>query len=471
MTGALDLSTLTEKQLQALRLLISDDKTRIQLEGGSRSGKSHVICAWILLRAANYPGSAHLVARFVRAKAEKTIWMQTLLPMAKKLQEQGACKVNLSEMRIDFTNGSYVLVDGLEPSRIDGVLGAGYSTIFVNECNENGWGAIEQLFSRLTQTARRVKDGKPIVPKFITDLNPTAKNSWHYNLFHLKLDPRDMKPRPDGDKIVSLHFHPRDNIANLAEGYLETLESGGEDFQRRFLRGEYGSFEGLVYKLNPDVHIVDSFRIRERRGDVRLIRAVDFGFWPDPFVCLWICQDHITGHVIVYREWYQHKMLVRDHAKHIYRLSAEDLQGPPPVIPEDTDTFYEALRQGRYQKIESLYAATVCDHDREDRETLHAARIMTEPADKRKITGVEHLTELLSHSPGKKPVLLIHRSCTNLITEMESYRWKDPKEGAVNVKDRVTVGADDCLDSLRYGAMKLIPPRTADFNPIIGWFG
>lgn len=466
MTNALDLSTLTEKQITALRILTSDDKTRIQFEGGSRSGKSHIICAWILLRAANYADSAHLVARFVRAKAEKTIWTQTLLPMAKKLREQGACEINLTEMKIDFANGSYVLVDGLEPSRIDGVLGAGYSTIFVNECNENGWNAIEQLFSRLTQTATR-PDGKAIVPKFITDLNPTAKNSWHYRLFHLKLDPRDGSPRKDAPRIVHLHFHPRDNAANLADGYLETLQSGGEDFQRRFLHGQYGSHEWLVYKLD-EAHIIDHFQIRQRRGDVRLIRAVDFGFWPDPFVCLWICQDYITGHVIIYREWYMHKMLVRDHAKHIYKLSAEDLPSGPIPVPDDTEEFYAQLKRGAFQKIQSLYAATVCDHDREDRETLHAAGIMTEPADKRKITGVEHMTELMSFSEHKKPTLLIHRSCVNLITEMESYRWKDPKDGQTNVKDRVTVGADDCLDSARYGMMKLVPPRTAEFNPILG---
>lgn len=485
------------KQIDAWNNVLTNDSfTRIQFEGGSRSGKTFLICWWILKLADQYPGSRHLVARFARVKANGTIWQQTLLPMAKTLERYGAAKINYSNLRIDFLNGSYVVVDGLEPSRIEGVLGAEYSTVFINECNENKWGTIELLFSRLTQTCTKHSidkqgnflpdHGKPIIPKLITDLNPTTKTSWHYKLFHLKQDPVSQNPRPDAKNITYVHFRPSDNIKNQAKGYIETLESGSEQFRKRFLYGEYGSFEGLVYtEFNPDVHVIDHYELpqKNRRGNYTFGRAIDFGFWPDPFVCLWFCHDIAQGKVIIYREWYQRKVIVRDHAKHIYRLSYEDLpeedkkkfhsllsgmNGKDDPFG-DTDDFYHLLKRGRMKIIQNQYDFTVCDHDSEDRATLHAALIETESADKRRHIGFEHVSELLSHSEHKRPTLYVTRDCTNTITEFESYRWAAEKDDDKKKKDRATANGDDhAMDALRYGMMKLIPPSKGDLNVFIG---
>ena len=249
----LDLTTLSDRQREGLQILNDPDLTRVQFYGGARSGKTHVLVAWIIMRALVYPGSRHLIARYARAKAKQTIWQQTLLPMIKPLVKEGVCTVRQSSdnLSVLFKGGGYILIEGLEPARLDGVLGAEYATVYVNEANENKWKAIELLFSRLNDTSKR-SDGRQIVPKFVCDLNPTTRMEWPYVYFHEKSDPESPDPNEripvkNPRNLATLWFHPKDNTENLAGGFLRSLEAGSEAFRRRFLYGEFGDLEGRIF--------------------------------------------------------------------------------------------------------------------------------------------------------------------------------------------------------------------------------
>lgn len=459
--------------MEGLKLLNDKSKTIIQFRGGSRSGKSHLIAVWIFLRMLYYPGSSHLCARFVRARARQTVWAQTILPMAKMFQRAGLCTIHDSntEMSVRMYNDSFLLIDGLEPSRIDGVLGSERGTIWLNECNENAWRVVQLLFSRLNDTARHEKTGEIIVPKLVADNNPTTKASWDYKLFIRKIHPTSNDPHRKVDEIASMHFHPSHNRENQSPGYIEMLESGSREFKQRFLEGEYGSSKGLVYSINEDVHVIDGFEPpppgKPRKLGWTLARAVDFGYWPDPFVCLWMAYDQAKNKLYFYREWQAHKMLVRSHAHMMYQLSAED---HGVEITDDEDEFYASQKKGAYQSIEDQYDWTECDHDREDRETLEAAGIRTQAADKRRDIGHDHVIDLLHYDleKGKKPTIYIDRRCVNLLTEFESYRWIEEGESKKKDQDRETRGPDHCMDCLRYGSMRMIPPFNAS---IFGNFG
>lgn len=466
---------MTERQDEAWKIFDDPAITYFLARGGARSGKTHVLCRYTATRALIFPNTAHLIARYIRARARQTIWQQTLLPMAKELQALGLARIiEASEnLSIRFKNGSYILVEGLDPSRIQGVLGSQYATIFLNECNEISWSVVELMTSRLNATARNAA-GEMIQRKMLADCNPTVKSSWDYNFFVRKLNPGDKSPRNDPEKITSFWFHPSHNTANQAPGYIATLESGSPDFRKRFLEGEYGSFEGLVYRLNHEVHIVDPWRPDPNRRKVSMVlgRAIDFGFWPDPFVCLWIAHDLIRQTLTIYREWHMHKLTVRAHAHQIYRMSQEDV-GLTNAVPADEDEFYQQMKQGRFAKIQNAYGWTVCDHDRSDREDLAVAGIENENADKRRQTGIDHIMDLMDFNTRKKPRLFVTRDCTNTILELESYRWREVKEGRDNKRakdkdDRETAGPDHCMDSLRYGAMKAIPPAYGDMKFVLG---
>lgn len=416
---------LNSKQEKGRKLLANKLKKYILLYGGSRSGKTFLACHFIRTRAWLYAGSKHLIARFSFANAKKTIWLQTLYPMLKLDEKEGACRINVSTGIAEYHNGSIIILGGLEPSRIDSVLAAEYGTIFITEANENKYLDIEQLFSRLNDISVN-QNGDPIPLKFLLDLNPTIKTHWTNVLFRMGLDPITLEPRPNYHEFDHLHFKPEDNVENLAKGYVDSLKALSPSMKKRFYEGEYGAYEGLVYcpPFDEAVHVVDEFDIP---ADWEKGRAVDFGY-TNPFVTLWGSYDKSNEVVYIYREYSDIKTTVRIHSGEIKRLTGKE-------------------------KI----SWTVCDHDAEDMATLRENGISTLPANKEKDRGIDNVIDLLYYDDKKKPNVKIFRSCKGLISEIFAYRWREPAT-KIAVKDRETVKEDDhYLDSLRYMLMKFFP--------------
>lgn len=421
------------KQLVALKLLSDHSKKYYLFYGGSRSGKTFLTVHAIRVRANKYPNSKHLIARYSFANAKKTIWMQTILPEFKQDQANGFCKINLAEGIIKYKNGSTVRLGGLEPSTIDSVLGSEYGTIFVNEANENKYETIETLYSRLNDTAQDY-DGKQIPLKFICDLNPTVDRHWSNLLFRRGLDPVTMKPKQNFSQYCYLHFSPEDNRENLAMGYIEDLKNLSPAKRKRFFEGEYGSYDGLVFRIDDAIHLIDDFKIHP---EWKKIRSIDFGY-THPFVCLWIAYDKANDCAYVYKEYSIKNRTVNEHARHLKDLSGNE-----------------------------IYDVTICDHDAEDRATLEEHGINTTPANKEVLSGIDNVIDLLDENreTGKRTRVKIFRSCSSLINCLYSYRWKKSEDSNRNAKDREVVKADDDeADALRYGLMELFPIQSIDYS-------
>lgn len=346
-----------------------------------------------------------------------------MLPEFKKDEKLGLCRINLSEGIIHYENGSSVRLGGLEPSAIDSVLSSEYGTIFINEANENKYSSIETLISRLNDTARD-QHGNQIPLKLICDLNPTTKRHWSYRLFVQGQDPETGKAKRDFKLYSSLHFKAEDNEQNLGAGYIDTLKNLSPSKRKRFYDGEFGSYDGLVYKnFDETVHVVDDFQIP---ADWKKIRAIDFGY-THPFVCLWMAHDTVNDRVYVYREYSVTQQTVRTHAGEIIRLSGKE-----------------------------NISVTVADHDAEDRATLAESSIRTKPANKSVLVGIDKIIDLFEYTDEKRSRLIIFRSCTELINCLGSYRWKS--ETGIDAKDREVIKEDDDeVDALRYGVMELNP--------------
>ncbi|MCB1176537.1 MAG: phage terminase large subunit [Leptospiraceae bacterium] len=417
------------KQLEGLKLLSNKLKKFFKFWGGSRSGKTFLIIRAIRIRCHKYPGSKHLVARYSFANAKKTIWLQTMLPEFRKDERIGLCKINLAEGIIRYKNGSVVMLGGLEPSRIDSILGAEYATIFISEANENKFIDIENLFSRLNDTSTDHK-GNPIHCFFICDLNPTVVSSWTYQVFIKGINPNDGKPINNFHLFTNLWFTPYDNEENLSSGYIQqNLESLSSSKRKRFLEGQYGSFEGLVFPFEENRHIVDDFEIPK---NWKRIRSIDFGY-VHPFVCLWVAYDESNECAYIYREYVVSRQTVRTHAMEILRLSEGE---------EISDT--------------------ICDHDAEDRATLEENGILNIPANKDVLAGLDHVIDLFENPKTK---IKIFRSCIELRNSLESYRWKNPDVATKKGKDREVVKEDDDpADALRYAMMELFPIVNVDYG-------
>lgn len=418
---------LNDKQLKALAALSDHRKKFVMLYGGSRAGKTALAVFFIRARCHVYPGSRHLVARYSFANAKKTVWLQTMIPQFKIDEEMGLCQIKEQAGMVEYFNGSMVILGGLEPSRIDSILGSEYGTIFVTEANEDRFSDIEKLFSRLNDTTVSAA-GKQIIPKFVCDLNPTVDRNWTNVLFNRGLDPITGGPRHNFHEFAAVHFRPEDNQDNLSPGYIESLRNLSPSNRKRFYEGVFGSIEGLVFPFEESVHVVDPFPIPDSwpRG-----RSIDFGY-THPFVCLWWAYDAANECAYVYREHVQEKWTVNQHAQTIKQWTAVD-------FPKGS---------------EASYKFTACDHDAEDRATLEEHGIRTVPADKQVKAGIDQVIDLLDHT-GKRPRVKVFADCSKLRDGLLSYRWKDE---ANPKKDREVLKEDDDeADAFRYGALQWFP--------------
>ena len=225
----------TPAQLQALQLL-SSPAHHIMLFGGSRSGKSFLLCCSLAARALRVPGSRHAVVRKYCASARSTIGMDT---MPKVLRSRFGRKLkwhfNRSENVFHFDNSSEIWLVGLDDGeRADKILGKEFATIYFNECSELDYSSVQTALTRLAQNV------PPLVNRAYYDCNPPGKNHWTYKLFVEKCDP------VSGEKLLlpadycTMRMNPRDNRNNLPEDYIEnTLANLPEKQKMRFLHGEW----------------------------------------------------------------------------------------------------------------------------------------------------------------------------------------------------------------------------------------
>ena len=415
--------TLTKKQTEGLKVLSDKSKKFIKFWGGARSGKTFLICLYILRRALRYKESVHLIARYSKQSAKNTVWRQEMLPILRNAELAGWCKINYSECYATFVNGSIVQLGGLMPSDITSVLSSEFQTIFVCEANENSFEIIETLQTRLNGN-RYSKDQNNIDLKFIIDLNPTLYTSWTYQCFIQGINPITEKPIENYNQYANLHFKPIDNLENISADYIKQLDSMSEAKRQRFLFGEYGSFEGVIYTQFGQHNIIDDFEL-----DNSLERglSIDFGFI-HPFVAIAGAYDESTETLYIYKEYVQTKQTVRYHCEYLKNY----------FTPHNVH-------------INTHFEFIVCDHDAEDRATMIENDIQNEPANKSVLNGIERCQELFERGKIK-----IFRSCTNVIKCLESYRWKQTT--GIESKDRTVLKIDDDeADSLRYLVMKFYP--------------
>lgn len=416
------------KQKVAFAVLLNPIIRFIMFWGGSRSGKTQLAIWYIRLRCLAYPGSRHLVARYAFATAKRTVWLTTMLPQFREDERAGLCTIKTQAGIVEYHNGSTVILGGLEPNRIDGVLGAEYATVFVTEANENGYDAMEKLFSRLNDTSTHFKTGKTIVPKFICDLNPTVETNWTNVLFILGQDPVTREAKRNFSEFANVHFSPEDNEENLSAGYIDSLKDMSPGNRKRFYEGRFGTYEGLVFPISQD-HICEPFNIPSHWPRYR---SIDFGY-THPFVCLWWALDPSNERVYVYREYVKTRATVNQHARVILHFTKTDFPGAP---------------------IEKKYV-TAADHDAEDRATLAEHGIDSKPANKEVLAGIDHVVDLLRNDKEVKTRVKIFRSCTSLINGLGSYRYKDNA-----TKDREVLKEDDDeADAFRYGLMEIFKIR------------
>lgn len=218
------------------------------LRGGSRSGKTFLICRAICQRALNAPGSRHAIWRFRFNHAKTSIWSDTL-PKVLKLCFPGVpVTFNKTDFYVDFPNGSQIWIGGLDDKeRVEKVLGQEYATLYFNESSQIAWGSIETAMSRLAQKvelapAIAAATGRAhMTLKAFFDCNPPSKLHWSYTLFRSKMKPGTKEAVDNPDDYAEMRINPADNRDNLPEKYFDILANMSAAKRKRFQDGEWAS--------------------------------------------------------------------------------------------------------------------------------------------------------------------------------------------------------------------------------------
>lgn len=396
------------------------------LDGPAGTGKTVGALFKIHMLLTKYPGARWLLARKystdLAGAAVQTY--RNMLDPREGVRHFGGSKFEPAAFR--YPNGSSLIVAGLD--KPEKVKSKDYDGAFINEATECSEEDAEFVLSRL-------RYGVCPYPQLVMDVNPGPPSHW-------------LNQRMNAGKTTRLLSRHQDNPRYFDAATKDWTEEGhryifgilekltGVRYARLRL-GLWAAAEGTVYEDTWDRarNVIARFAIPK---EWPRYLAIDFGF-TKPFACLWAAQDP-DGRLFVYRQIYQTKTLVEDHARQIKAVSRWGEAGGEP-----------------------LPRAIICDHDAEDRATLERhLGLATIPAHKAVSSGLQAVaSRLKAAGDGKARVAVLGgglveldrdlaaaKKPTCLEDEPESYVW-DTSGGAAR-GEQPKKENDHAMDALRY---------------------
>jgi PBSX family phage terminase large subunit len=217
----------------------------------------------------------------------------------------------------------------------------------------------------------------------------------------------------------------RDNPANPKE-YLTALNNLTGLEAKRLRDGIWCQAEGVIYTMFGQDNIVDDSYLLPYPSNYKNVFGGADSNYPLPRAGLMFVIKGDT--IIVVDEFYR-------RSSHVEQLC--DWYSEKAAIYEKTITVY---------------------HDPSDPDAIvrlsNYDGVKGEKANNSVLPGISEVSKMLSE---KK--LMIHKKCTNLIEELQSYKWKN------NGKDEPVKENDHAVDALRYGIMSFnINVKEKDFD-------
>lgn len=229
---------LTAKQLE-LQKLLTGTAMHCLLYGGSRSGKTFLLCYAVLTRALRANNSRHAIFRKTGVAVKQAIGKDTMPKVAELAYD---LKLDWKEQDSYFAlpNGSEIWLAGLEDKdRLDKVLGKEYATIYLNEASEITYQAYTTVKTRLAQQVKvTAGNGDHLPLRLYVDLNPTTQSHWTFKTFVQGIEPDSKRPLPRDDYVWGV-ANPVDNAENLPVAYIEGLKFLPKAQRSRFFEGVY----------------------------------------------------------------------------------------------------------------------------------------------------------------------------------------------------------------------------------------
>lgn len=481
-------------------------RSKIQFFGGGfGNGKTTAAVIKALQLCKDYPGSNGLIARSTYPKLNDTIRKEFIKWCPASWIERKALSVdNVIELKNGTViNFRYIAQQGKSgESSTSNLLSATYDWMIVDQIEdpEISHKDFLDLMGRLRGSTAYIGDD-PTMPKtgprwFIIMSNPTR--NWVYRklvkpMHDLAIGIRNPDLLVDvstGEPMIEIFEGATyENAANLPEDFITGLESTYTGQMRtRFLKGEWGAYEGLVYpQYDPSVHLLAP----ELMWDY-LERLMLDGFVPNIFEAY----DHGIAQPACYGLWFSdHKNNVflldgfYEKERTIAQLSLGDasvgiegivgirkklhnLIGPayefPPVL---ADPAVFKRTSGNARTVGQSVAGLFSDHN-----------IDMQRANNDILGGVAKVQSYLSIDPTHRhpitdtcgsPRLFINSDLNWWDNEAVDYYWKKNTSG--EYEDTPVDRNDHAMDMTKYGLSKRPKLATAIIrvqelpNPIMTW--
>lgn len=212
--------------------------THVLLAGGARSGKTYLICKWLIVRAMVAPEATQAILRLRFNHLKASIIYDTLPRVVKESfggYDAAQYVLNKSDWFAQFPNGHRIYFGGLDDKeRTEKILGQGHSTIYNNECSQLSYSSRLKAVTRLSQNL-----GLDL--KEVCDENPPMQGHWTHRLWVKGLDPTSGKPLSAEQLADYAHIfmNPADN-PHIPEHTKRILQALPPRERSRFWLGKFG---------------------------------------------------------------------------------------------------------------------------------------------------------------------------------------------------------------------------------------
>lgn len=404
--------------------------------GGVGSGKTLIGCITMLSMAIMYPGD-YLVCRQFLPELKITT-LKTFLEICPK-EVLDEYRVADGIVRIKAAGGKVSNVIFRQLEEPDKLRSLNLSGFYIDESSQVSEAAFMLLQGRLR--------GPGLRKGFLTT-NPNG-HDWQYSWFVKQ----DMFNKEEAKASYRLIRAPSTENTHLPDGYVESmLATWSPERIKREIEGSFDAFEGMVYhEFRRDLHVIQPFKIPD---DWTRVIGVDHGY-RNAAAWIWGAVDY-DDNIYIYREFYEKEWLIEEIIK------GKKKENKPGVLQLMRG---EKITQARIDPSTRAVrgASGFSDWDVYLEHLPKDFPLMLANNDKQ--PGIDRVKSYLKvNATTNKPRLYIFSSCTNLITEMSQYRYKELTHGQVgkqSEKEEPVKVNDHALDALRY----LIMSRPEAPNP------
>ncbi len=418
----------SDKQLMFHKM---QQKARLYI-GGNRSGKSlgstiegiyYVTKTHPYRKMPDEPVRGRVVAVDFLNGVDKIIlplWKQWL---PKKYLINGSWEQSYSRERhvLTLNNGSFVEFMSQDQD-LDKFAGSSRHFVhFDEECPKSVW---LECLARLVDT-----DGD-----WWMSQTPVQGMEWIFDDVYT--------PAKEGTKEIGVVEASMEDNPTLSKDAIDRfMENLSEEERLIRKNGQYIHLGGSVFpEFSPVTHCIPRGQFQPTARH-RIIRTMDSGY-TNPTVWLWMAVDE-DGTIVVFKEHYQSKWNVEQHAQVVNRWTKEILKesgaelflttGDPAIkqTKEHTGTsiLQEYAKHGIYIAVDNI------------------------PTDRR--IGLEKLQQYMKINPKtKKPYVMITDDCPNLIAELPKLKWKKHASARVaeqkNKLEDIRDKDNHCYDALKY---------------------